>query len=306
MSLNVASGTYTGNTTGQSITGLGFKPKAVFISADTITPSMSGEMCLDSMPAGNGAMIGDNNPADSNTVSSYDANGFTLGTATVTNTLSVGYRWFAVGGDSTSLATGTYTGNGSSQSVTGLSFQPAIVIVCCFNTSDSRAVMSTVSGTGIWMGTNAAVLASSITALNASGFSVGSASTVNGSGFGCYWLAIPAITGHAWGGSYTGNGSTQSITTPNFQPDAVSIKNAGGVRGAWRASSAMSGDQTDNWQVQSQPVAGLVTSFISTGFALGSDSTVNTNATTYYAFALKNTSAAVAASASTYLMMGVG
>jgi hypothetical protein len=85
---------------------------------------------------------------------------------------------------------------------------------------------------------------------------------------------------------YTGNGSTQSITGVNFQPDLVWIKNRNStnehnltdvVRGAttYLHSNLTQGDTT---------AANSLTSFDSDGFSLGNNANFNTNTNTYVAW----------------------
>ena len=85
---------------------------------------------------------------------------------------------------------------------------------------------------------------------------------------------------------YTGNGSTQSITGVNFQPDLVWIKNRNStnehnltdvVRGATKYlhSNLTQGETT---------AANSLTSFDSDGFSLGSNANFNTNTNTYVAW----------------------
>ena len=81
---------------------------------------------------------------------------------------------------------------------------------------------------------------------------------------------------------YTGNGSTQSITGVNFQPDLTWIKNRGGywhnlydvVRGATKDiySNATDAEGTNS---------NRLTSFNSDGFSVGNDTDVNANSGTY-------------------------
>jgi hypothetical protein len=83
--------------------------------------------------------------------------------------------------------------------------------------------------------------------------------------------------------TYTGNGSTQSITGVGFAPDFVWVKNRSGansnglydtIRGATKSlySNSTSSEQTD---------VNSLTAFGSNGFTVGSDGIVNTNTSSY-------------------------
>jgi hypothetical protein len=85
---------------------------------------------------------------------------------------------------------------------------------------------------------------------------------------------------------YTGNGSTQSITGVNFQPDLVWIKNRNStnehnltdiVRGATKYLHS-------NLTQSETTAANSLTSFDSDGFSLGNNANFNTNTNTYVAW----------------------
>jgi phage major head subunit gpT-like protein len=83
--------------------------------------------------------------------------------------------------------------------------------------------------------------------------------------------------------TYTGNGTTQSITGVNFQPDFVWIKKRDGtvnhylldsIRGATKVlySNATNAEETNT---------NSLTAFNSDGFSLGNDTDVNVNSGTF-------------------------
>ena len=94
---------------------------------------------------------------------------------------------------------------------------------------------------------------------------------------------------------YTGNGSTQSISTVGFQPDLVWIKPRSiadnhnlfdSIRGATKqlVSNSMTAESTQ---------ANTLTSFDSNGFTTGPDNNTNTNNATHVAWCFKGGGAAV-------------
>jgi len=93
--------------------------------------------------------------------------------------------------------------------------------------------------------------------------------------------------------TYTGNGSTQSITSLGFQPDWTLIKNRS--TGDWcNQNSSLGVGKSQKWNddggVSSDTDA--VTSFNSDGFSLGADSKVNTSSANYVAYCWKKSAEA--------------
>ena len=107
--------------------------------------------------------------------------------------------------------------------------------------------------------------------------------------------------------TYTGNGSTQSITGVGFQPDMVWIKsrNATGEH-VLTDSSRGTGKHfkcESNWEYVEQSSSTGVTSFDSDGFSLGADASFNTNSDTYVAWCWKingGTTETIAAGSTSY------
>lgn len=107
--------------------------------------------------------------------------------------------------------------------------------------------------------------------------------------------------------TYTGNGSTQSITGIGFQPDLIWIKslNASGEHHICDSSRGTGKHFKSelNWEYAEQSSTTAITSFDSDGFSLGSDSAVNTNLDTYVAWCWKingGTTETIAAGSPTY------
>ena len=93
---------------------MGFQPDVVIIKGDTAqiavmrTSAMSGDS---SKP-----MVGATALA-ANMVQSLNASGFTIGNDNTVNKNSTGYYWMAFQAATGSLAVGSFTGNGASQSI---------------------------------------------------------------------------------------------------------------------------------------------------------------------------------------------
>ncbi len=131
-----ASGYYTGNAAdNRGITGVGFRPDVVIVKGNTAqtaairTSTMSGDV---SKPmAGATAQLAD-------VIQSLDADGFTVGLNARVNSADIGYEWMAFRAQEGLLRVGSYTGNGTSQSVTGLGFSPEYAAV--FSAGANNAV----------------------------------------------------------------------------------------------------------------------------------------------------------------------
>lgn len=102
-------------------------------------------------------------------------------------------------------------------------------------------------------------------------------------------VTIPNGSKHMNVVTYTGNGSTQTISGLDFQPDFVWIKSRGGatwhnlydvIRGTTKSLASNATDAEDT------RASGL-TAFTSSGFTLGSDANVNGSGTSYVAWCWK-------------------
>lgn len=290
MALSVKSGTYTGNTTGQSITGLGFQPKLVMVREIVQTAGDDGgAQKFSSMPAGESFAIGSNSAALTDSITSIDADGFTLGASARVNALSVVYYWFALGG--TDVTSSSYTGDGADgRSITGAGFAPLwVMIKGSQNSHGVHKMNSTGASTDIsQFMTAVADTADLIQTLAADGFTVGTHANVNVSPNVYYWVAIKSST-QTKNASYTGDGvDDRSITGVGFSPNTVIIKGAGANSAAFRNAS-MSGDSSA--QMENAGGANLTQALESDGFQVGTDARVNTNAVVYHYMAF-NTAAA--------------
>lgn len=130
------------------------------------------------------------------------------------------------------LATGTYTGDGTvGRTITGLGFQPDVVILKADHVTSGVARTSTMAGGTKELWATNALQANMITSLDADGFTVGSHLHVNGlnvCGAGSdpcqyYWTALKADANIVVG-TYVGDGNaTQAITGIGFSVDYVMI-----------------------------------------------------------------------------------
>jgi len=186
------------------------------------------------------------------------------------------------------FAVGSYVGNGlDDRPITGLGFQPDLVIIKCHTWSQYACWRSsTMSGDVSAIFASALVLQSNlIQSLEADGFTVGTNTRVNGSGQTYHWMAFKDNGGGDFKvGSYTGNGTdNRDITGLGFEPDLVCIKCDSSSRGYWRVT-ANSGDQAMEFSIYGDS-ADRIQGFVGDGFQVGLQQ--NANGTTYYYFTFK-------------------
>lgn len=195
------------------------------------------------------------------------------------------------------MQTGYFIGdNSDNRTITGLGFQPDLVLIKDNNANGTAGVIFKTSSmpgeTSITIAeTDAVLTTNAIQSLDSDGFTVGTSTDVNGSNTPMYWVAFSGSDCSASGtfcvGSYTGNGTSQSITSVGFQPDYVAVKRSGSSLGVFK-TSAHAGTVTSYFSNTANLASGGITSLNATGFSVGSNATVNTNTNTYYYFAFKN------------------
>ncbi len=284
-----ASGYYTGNAAdNRAITGVGFRPDVVIVKGNTAqtaairTSTMSGDV---SKPmAGATAQLAD-------VIQSLDTNGFTVGLNARVNSAGVGYEWMAFRAQEGLLKVGTYTGNGTSQSVTGLGFSPEYAAV--FSAGANNAVQRYSGGTTSFQFDGDTGNATRITSLDAGGFSVGAQNTVNTNGTTYHWIAFNDSAGFVDVNGYNGNNTdNRNITGVGFQPEYVMVRandTATARLGAHRPAT-LPGDSTLRYGAVVN-AANSVQALQSDGFQVGTDTSVNANTIAYRYIAFRDTAA---------------
>ncbi|MGH9015749.1 MAG: DUF7483 domain-containing protein [Acidimicrobiia bacterium] len=283
--MRLATGSYAGNgADNRQITAIGFQPDVVIIKGDTtqVTVMKTSTMTGDSAKA----LVGPTAPG-ANQIQSLDADGFTLGTNATVNASGITYYWSAFKTFAGELKIGSYTGNGTSQSLTSLGFSPEYVIVLSAAASEAVQRSAPMSTTFFFDGDAGAT--NRITSLDADGFSVGDSSRVNTSGTTYYYVAWNAVSGRMTANSYTGNGvDNMNVTGVGFQPEYVINRANGATRGVHRPAS-ISGTSSQEFMARANFTTGIK-ALLTDGFQVGTSSTVNTNGTTYYYVAFRGAS----------------
>lgn len=302
---NFAEGSYTGNATaGTDITGVGFQPDMVIVKNSTSTTANNRRSIvhIDKHYGDLSSYLSDAVADATNMVQGMTSDGFTVGSGNQVNQSGVTVYYMAFGGAPTmsgagtfSMSQGSYTGTGASNSITGLGFEPDLVII------KNNAAQQSVFRTGQMVGDATAYLASAtadftggITSLDSDGFTVGTSATTNTSGNTYQWQAFGgAYNPDTQSGSadfatgvYYGSGATaRPIAAMPFQPDMVVVKRAGATAGAFR-TSAYTGDLSDFFAATAE-TAGVVQSLDTNGFTVGTNAASNTSGQLYRWFAFK-------------------
>jgi hypothetical protein len=244
---------YTGTLLSNSITNAAaFKPDLVWVKGRSI---VTNNKLTDSVRGVTKAIISNSTNAettDTQGVTAFNTNGFTVGTDTTYNSLAdtyVGWQWQAGQGSSSSNTNGsitstvsvnasagfsiaTFTGTGANGTVGhGLGVAPSMYIVKSRSAVGDWWVyhVSLGAGKAIFLSLTDAAASSTgywnNTAPTSSVFSVGTAGGLNVNGVTQVAYCWAAIAGFSAFGSYTGNGSADGpFTYLGFRPKYVVIK----------------------------------------------------------------------------------
>jgi hypothetical protein len=255
---------YTGTLLSNAITNAAsFKPDLVWLKSRSAATS---HKWTDSVRGVTIGLVSDSTAAettDTQGLTAFNSNGFTVGTNTTYNNLAatyVAWQWQAGQGSTSSNTNGTitstvsvnasagfsvvtWTANGSANQTIGhgLGVTPSLVIVKHRNDTDNWAVWitgfsssqflrlnttdSTATSAGFWNATP-----------TSSVFSVGSTGTsINVSGGTYVAYCWTPIAGYSAFGSYTGNGSTDgTFVYTGFRPKFIMIKRSDSAGNNWR------------------------------------------------------------------------
>ena len=284
--IRVASGSYTGNgSNNRAITGVGFQPDVAIVKSDD--NSGAAQIRTSTMTAGNSKPMTGNTALQGNRVQSLDSDGFTVGNNNDVNKNSQTYHWVAMKAHTGHMALGSYTGNGTSKSITGVGFSPEYAIVLPNAAQAAVQRMSAMTRT-FTFGADTGIT-TGITSLDSDGFSVGNSVTVNSNAATYYYIAWNQDIDEMKTTSYTGTGSSQSVTGVGFQPAFVMVHandTTTGRAGAMR-SSALSGTASQLFTATANESTGI-TALGSGSFTVGTSATVNNNGTTYEYVAFKD------------------
>jgi hypothetical protein len=211
-----------------------------------------------------------------------------VGGSTRVNQNNRDYYWVAIKGYSQSMKVGTYSGNGTTQAITGMGFQPENVIVLGNN---AQRAVTRFAGAARTYGFDATTgVTAGVSSLDTDGFTVGNAAETNAGGVAYHYVAFNDVANSVDIGSYAGNnGDSRDIATVGFQPEAVLIRAddaATGRPGVWRPS-ALAGDSSLHYATTAA-ANNQIQVLQATGFQLGSSANVNANGVTFHSLALRS------------------
>jgi hypothetical protein len=245
--------TYTGNGSTQSITSLEFSPDFVWLKKRNDVGSHN---LFDSIRGATKWLLSNSTDAEGTTatsLTSFDANGFSLGSNASTNSNTntfISWSWRGSDSSAVSNTAGTitstvsanttsgfsivsYTGTGSNATVGhGLGVAPSMIILKSRTDSlaDWRVYHASVGNTGyLELNTTGATTTSSTTWQNTTPtstvFSIGTSGTVNLNTGNFIAYCFAEVKGYSRFGKYTGNGSTDgTFIYTGFKPAYVLIK----------------------------------------------------------------------------------
>lgn len=298
----MAVGTYSGNATdNRSITGFGAgsTPNLVMVkNANSAQAASRNPIMSTTRHYGDHSSYMSTATANAvNMIQAMQDNGFQVGTANQVNKSGNTIYWVAWGGAASQppgsgtfqMATGTYTGNGAARTISGVGFDPDLVII------KGDTAQQGVFRTKLMQGNNTAYMAAAtanftggITSLGTDSFDLGTSATVNSTSINYHWQAF----GNAYDpvtrtgatdfmiGAYTGNGiDNRSITDAPDQPDMVTVKRSGATAGSWR-STANTGDQS-SFFANTAERANRIQALEPAGFQVGTLGEVNTSGSLY-------------------------
>ncbi len=279
-SAQVRSGFYAGNGASLSIGGLGFQPDFVLVKGDSAsmravarTPTLAATKEMTGPLAAVAGLI-----------TSLDADGFSLGADARVNQAGIQYHWVAIRAVAGESAVGSYVGNGAaSQSVLGLAFAPAYVLVLPLGPNPAYQRSSAMAG-GLSLDFDlSAGDTDRIQALLGAGFQVGPHADVNAAGQSYHYVAWKATAGRLAVGAYSGDGGdNRSIAGAGFRPELVIAKRAGASGAVLKtASTGAAVDRTLPFGPAGSHPDGLQ-ALEAGGFQVGTDPRVNQAGETYY------------------------
>jgi hypothetical protein len=282
--IKMATGTYTGDASDDRAITVGFQPDFVIVKDEAAregvvrTSTMSGDA---SKPMGTlTALQADN-------IQSFTATGFTIGTNTRVNQMTRVYHWAAFKANSQAMQVGSYTGNGTGQSIGGVGFSPELVIV--LGASNQRSVLHFAGGRTYRFDTGTSI-ASGVSSTDANGFSVGTAAETNAATIAYHYVAFNDVANSIDVSSYAGDAAdNRNVTNPGFQPGYALIRaddNATG-RPAVHRPASLAGDNTLLF-AGAATATNRIQALQASGFQIGNSGDVNASGVTYYSLSVRS------------------
>lgn len=284
---------YTGNGTSQSITGVGFQPDVVWVKN---RDSGAINHAFANSTRGSGRFLITNQDAGltpeqvlSGSITSYDSDGFSVGSINNWNNASDDYASWCWREFAGYLDVVQYTGTGANRTVAhSLAETPTFMIVRSMSARNWRIYHGGLASpeTQYLQFSNSNPTTDSTvwndTAPTSTEFTVGTANEVNNSGETYIAVLFPTVSNYIDVGTYTGNGSTIGPqVTVGFTPKIILIKRSTGTASNWviaddqRANAALFPDTVSNEATRN-------IDFLATGFQpRATNGDINASGATY-------------------------
>jgi hypothetical protein len=283
--IKLASGSYTGDATDNRTITVGFQPDLVIVKD---TGNGEGAARSSSMAGDASKPLGSLTALQADNVQSFTATGFVVGTNNRVNRSARTYHWTAFKANSQAMKVGSYTGNATAQSITGLGFSPELVILMGNN---AQRAVARYSGAARTYGFDASTGATNdVTSLDADGFTVGAGVEANAAATAYHYVAFNDFANSIHVASYAGNNTDNTnISTVGFQPEFVMVRadDAATARSANWHPSSLAGDNTLLFTATASG-NNRIQALQATGFQLGTSTDVNANAVNYYYLAVRS------------------
>jgi hypothetical protein len=283
--IKMASGTYAGNGVDGRAIAVGFQPDFVIVKSEAAreavgrTSTMAGQ---DTKPLGSATAL------QANYIESLTATGFTVGTNSRVNMAGDDYHWVAFKTNSQAMTVGNYTGNGGfSRNITGVGFQPELVMV--LSDTGQRAVLRAAGMSRTFRFENGTGVTSGVTAFGADGFTLGNSAEVNSNGVAYHYIAFNDVANSIDVGSYTGNGTDNRSLATGFQPEYALIRadDTGTQRSGVHRPASFTGASSLEFGATAASTNRLQ-ALQATGFQVGTNGDVNANGDDYYYLAVRS------------------
>ena len=283
--IKMATGSYTGDGADNRAIAVGFQPDFVMVKD---TGNREGAARSSSMVGDLAKPMGSLTALAADNIQSFAANGFVVGTANRVNQSGRTYHWVAFKSNSQAMKVGTYNGNGTSQSISGLGFSPELVILMGNN---AQRAVSRFSGMSRSYGFDSSTgVTTGVTSLDADGFSVGAAAEANANGIAYHYVAFNNVANSINVSSYTGNNTDdRNVATVGFQPEYVMVRadDSATARSANAHPASLAGDNTLLFTATASGT-NRIQALQSNGFQVGTSTDVNANTVTYYSLAVRS------------------
>jgi uncharacterized repeat protein (TIGR01451 family) len=238
----ITSGTYDGDGLAGHAVVVGFRPDVVIVKGESLDAAV---MRTSTMGPDQSKHLSGPVALVSNRITSFTANGFTVGTSADVNGATTRYHWVAFRADSTNMTVGSYTGDGGNPREIPVGFQPGYVVVLAETgeftmqrfeaRADDRSVRFDADGER----------PDRIERFTPNGFEVGGHNTVNNLGDGYHFVAWRVSPGIVATGSYPGDtNDNRDIAGIGVDPGYVIVRAQGASVGGVHRTRSLVGDAT--------------------------------------------------------------